>query len=74
MFTSSTKYRSKDALAPLKQSRYLTVLGGFKDGTKTVSSEDAFRVLREIDQHVHDGPDVMSFRIKAGISDETYHY
>ncbi len=50
------------------------VTEGFKDGTETVVGEDASKVLREIDVHLHDGPDVMSSCRKAGISDKTHYY
>ena len=36
--------------------------------------EDALKVLREIDVHLHDGLDVVSACRKAGISDKTYYY
>ena len=36
--------------------------------------EDALKVLREIDVHLHDGLDVMSACSKAEISDKTYYY
>ena len=36
--------------------------------------EDALKILREIDVHLHDGLDVMSSCRKAGISDKTYYY
>lgn len=36
--------------------------------------EDALKVLREIDVHLHDGLDVMSACRKAEISDKTYYY
>ena len=35
--------------------------------------EDALKVLREIDVHLHDGLDVMSACSKAEISDKTYY-
>jgi len=41
---------------------------------KRYSYEDALKVLREIDVHLHDGLDVLSFCRKAGISDKTYYY
>lgn len=37
------------------------------------SDEDALKVLREIDVHLHDGLDVVSSCRKAGISDKTYY-
>ena len=36
--------------------------------------EDALKVLREIDVHLHDGLDVVSACRKAEISDKTYYY
>ena len=36
--------------------------------------EDALKVLREIDIHLHDGLDVLSSCRKAGISDKTYYH
>jgi len=41
---------------------------------KRHSDEDALKVLREIDVHLHDGLDVVSSWRKAGISDKTYYY
>ena len=41
---------------------------------KRVSDEDALKLLREIDVHLHDGLDVLSSCRKAGISDKTYYY
>ena len=38
------------------------------------SHEDALKILREIDVHLHDGLDVVSSCRKAGISDKTYYY
>ena len=38
------------------------------------SHEDALKILREIDVHLHDGLDVMSSCRKAGISDKTHYY
>ncbi len=61
-------------LAPLRLCHYLMVTEGFKDGTETVVGEDVSKVLREIDVHLHDGPDVMSSCRKAGISDKTHYY
>ena len=37
------------------------------------SDEDASKLLREIDVHLHDGLDVVSACRKAGISDKTYY-
>ena len=37
------------------------------------SHEDALKILREIDVHLH-GLDVLSSCRKAGISDKTYYY
>ena len=37
------------------------------------SDEDAPKILREIDVHLHDGLDVVSSCRKAGISDNTYY-
>ena len=39
---------------------------------KRYSDEDALKLLREIDVHLHDGLDVVSACRKAGISDKTY--
>jgi len=41
---------------------------------KRHSDEDALKVLREIDVHLHDGLDVVSSCRKAGTSDKTYYY
>ena len=41
---------------------------------KRYSDEDALKVLREIDVHLYDGPDVVSSCRKAGISDKTYYH
>jgi transposase-like protein len=41
---------------------------------KRYSDEDALKVLREIDLHLHDGLDVVSSCRNAGISDKTYYY
>ena len=41
---------------------------------KRFSDEDALKLLREIDVHLHDGLDVVSSCRKAGISDKTYYY
>ncbi|MDC0138890.1 transposase [Planktomarina temperata] len=41
---------------------------------KRYSDEDALKILREIDVHLHDCFDVVSACRKAGISDETYYY
>ena len=41
---------------------------------KRYSDEDALKILREIDVHLHDGLDVVSSFRKAGISDKTYYY
>ena len=41
---------------------------------KRSSDEDALKILREIDVHLHNGLDVMSSCRKAGISDKTYYY
>ena len=41
---------------------------------KRYSDEDALKVLREIDVHLHEGLDVVSSCRKAGISDKTYYY
>ena len=38
------------------------------------SDEDALKILREIDVHLHDGLDIVSACRKAGISDKTYSY
>ncbi len=40
---------------------------------KRYSDEDALKLLREIDVHLHDGLDVVSACRKAGISDKTYY-
>ena len=41
---------------------------------KRSSDEDALKILREIDVHLHDGLDLVSSCRKAGISDKTYYY
>ena len=41
---------------------------------KRYLDEDALKVLREIDVHLHDGLDVVSSCRKAGISDKTYYH
>ena len=41
---------------------------------KRYSDEDALRVLRETDVHLHNRLDVVSSCRKAGISDKTYYY
>ena len=41
---------------------------------KRYSDEDALKLLREIDLHLHDGLDVVSACRKSGISDKTYYY
>jgi transposase-like protein len=41
---------------------------------KRYSDEDALKLLREIDVHLHDGLDVVGACRKAGISDKTYYY
>ena len=41
---------------------------------KRYSDEDALKVLREIDVHLYDGPDVVSSCRKAGIADKTYYH
>ena len=41
---------------------------------KRYSDEDALKVLREIDVHLYDGLDVVSYCRKAGISDKTYYH
>ena len=38
------------------------------------SDEDALKILREIDVHLHDGFAVVSWCRTAGISDKTYYY
>ena len=38
------------------------------------SDEDALFLLREMDDHLRDGLDVVSSCCKAGISDESYYY
>ncbi|MDA8875764.1 transposase [Planktomarina temperata] len=40
---------------------------------KRYSDEDALKILREIDVHLHHGLDVVSACRKAGISDKTYY-
>ena len=41
---------------------------------KRYSDEDALKILREIDVHLHDGLDVVSSCCKAVISDKTYYH
>ena len=41
---------------------------------KRYSDEDALCLLREMDDHLHDGLDVVSSCCKAGISDKSYYY
>lgn len=41
---------------------------------KRYSDEDALKILRKIEAHLHDGLDVVSACRKAGISDKTYYY
>ena len=41
---------------------------------KRYSDEDALKILHGIDVHLHDGFDVVSSCLKAGISDKTYYY
>ena len=41
---------------------------------KRYSDEDALKILREIDVHLHDGLDVVGACRKASISDNTYYY
>ena len=41
---------------------------------KRYSYEDALKLLREIDVHLHDGLDVVSACRKAGISDRIYYF
>ena len=41
---------------------------------KRYSYEDALKLLREIDVHLHDGLDVVSACRMAGILDKTYYY
>lgn len=41
---------------------------------KRYSDEDALKLLREIDVHLHDGLNVVGACRKAGISDKTYYY
>ena len=41
---------------------------------KRYSDEDALKILREIDVHLHDELDVVSACRKVGISDKTYYY
>ena len=41
---------------------------------KRLSDEDALKVLRAIDVHLHDGLDVVSSCRKSGISDKTYYH
>lgn len=40
---------------------------------KRHSDEEALKILREIEVHLHDGSDVVSACRKAGISDKTYY-
>ena len=41
---------------------------------KRYSDEDALKVLREIEVHLHGGMDVVGACRKAGVSDKTYYY
>lgn len=41
---------------------------------KRYSDEDALKVLREIEVHLHDGMDVVGACRQAGVSDKTYYY
>jgi len=41
---------------------------------KRYNDEEALKVLREIEVHLHDGLDLVSSYRKAGISDKTYYY
>lgn len=41
---------------------------------KRYSDENALKILREIDFHLHDGLDVVSPCRKARISDKTYYF
>ena len=41
---------------------------------KRYSDDDALKVLREIEVHLHDGLDVVSSCRRAGISDKTYYH
>jgi transposase-like protein len=41
---------------------------------KRYSDEDALKILREIDMHLHDGLDVVSACRKAGVSDKASYY
>ena len=41
---------------------------------KRHSDEDALCLLREMDDHLRDGLDVVSSCCKAGISDKSYYY
>lgn len=41
---------------------------------KRYRDEDALKLLREIEVHLHGGMDVVSASRKAGISDKTYYY
>ncbi|OUV18788.1 MAG: hypothetical protein CBC58_00040 [Cellulomonadaceae bacterium TMED98] len=50
------------------------VTGGLRMAGKRYSDEDALKILREIDVHLHDGLDVVSSCRKAGISDKTYYH
>ena len=47
---------------------------GLRIARKRFSDEDALKILREIDVHLHDGLDAVSSCRKAGISDKTYYY
>ena len=40
---------------------------------KRYYDDDALKILREIDLHLHDGFDVLSLCRKAGISDKCYY-
>ena len=41
---------------------------------KRYSDENVLKLLREIDVYLHDGLDVVSACLKAGISDKSYYY
>ena len=41
---------------------------------KRYLDEDALKILREVDVHLHDGLDVVNQCRKARISDKTYYY
>ena len=41
---------------------------------KRHSDEDALKILREIEVHLHDGMDVAGACRQAGISTQTYYY